>query len=80
MMLNIQIYLWLTTSLLFFSKDGVTNFNVNIANNNEFKSFKYKAKLLGKNEAEGVNGILRNTTIAVLLKFLSNFWGSLEMP
>ena len=69
----------MTTSLLFFSKDGVTNFNVNIANNNEFKSFKYKAKLLGKNEAEGVNGILRNTTIAVLLKFLSNFWGSLEM-
>ena len=70
----------MTTSLLFFSKDGVTNFNVNIANNNEFKSFKYKAKLLGKNEAEGVNGILRNTTIAVLLKFLSNFWGSLELP
>ena len=80
MMLNIQIYLWLTSSLLFFLKDGVTNFNVNIANNNEFKSFKYKAKLLGKNEAEGVNGILRNTTIAVPLKFLSNFWGSLEMP
>ena len=28
---------------------------------------------------DGVNGILRNVTIAVPLKYLSNFWRSLEM-
>ena len=32
----------------------------------------YKAKLLGK--------ILKNATIAVRLKYLSNFWRSLEIP
>ena len=38
------------------------------------------AKLFGNIEANGANGILRNTTIAVPLKYLSNFWRSLEMP
>ena len=31
-------------------------------------------------EADGTNGILRNTAIAVPLKYLSNFWRTLEMP
>ena len=31
-------------------------------------------------EADGTNGILRNATIAAPLKYLSNFWRSLEMP
>ena len=39
----------------------------------------YKAKLLEKTEADGANRVLKNTTIAVLLKYLSNFWRSLEM-
>ena len=29
-----------------FSKDEATNFKADIANDNNFKSFKYKAKLL----------------------------------
>ena len=33
----------------------------------------YKAKLLKNTEADGANGI------AVLLKYLRNFWRSLEM-
>ena len=33
-------------SLSFHSKDDETNFNNEIGNNNVFKSFKYKAKLL----------------------------------
>ena len=44
----------------------------------------YKAKLLenivahdAQNQA---NGILKNATLAVPLKYLSNFWRSLEMP
>ena len=50
-----------------------------IADNNAFKSFKYKAKLLGNTEPHGADKILKNTTIAVPLKYLSNFWRSFEM-
>ena len=72
-----------TGSSWFYSKDEANNFNNNIANTNNFKSFKYKAKLLGNTVAQtapkAANGILRNAT-AVPLKYLSNFWRSLEMP
>ena len=51
---------------------------------NNFKSFECKAKLLETTVAQAIpneaNGILKNVTIAVLLKYLSNFWRSLEMP
>ena len=69
-----------TRNLWFYSKDEATDFNADVANDNNFKSFKYKAKLLENTEADGVNGILNSATIAVLLKYLSNFWRSLEMP
>ena len=68
-----------TGSLWFYSKDEATDFNADIANNN-FKSFDYKAKLLGNTEADGNNRIPKNAIIAVLLKYLSNYWRSLEMP
>ena len=48
---------------------------MDIANTN-FKSFEYKAKLLQNTEADGANGILKNH---VPLKYLSDFWRSLEM-
>ena len=69
-----------TGSLRFYSKDEATNFNANIANINNFESFKYKARLLENTEADGDNGIFKNATIAVPLKYLRNFWRSLEMP
>ena len=69
-----------TRSLWFYLKDEGTNFNVDIANDNDFKSFKYKAKLLRNTEADVANGILKNATIAVPLKYLSNFWKSVGMP
>ena len=47
---------------------------------NDFKSFKYKSKLLESTEADGANGILKSATIPVPLKYFSNFWRSLEMP
>ena len=59
-------YLWL------YSKD--------ITNTNNFKSLMYKAKLLENTEADRANGILKNATIGVSLKYLGNFWRSLEMP
>ena len=73
-----------TGSLRFYSKDEAADFNVDIINDNKFKSFKYKAKLLGNKETHSnpnhANGITRNATIATLLKYLSNFRRSLEMP
>ena len=73
-----------TGSLWFYLKDEATDFNADIANDNIFKSFKYKAKLLGSTVSQPnsnqANGIFRNVTIAVPLKYLSNFWRSLEMP
>ena len=72
-----------TGSLWFYSKDEATDFNADIVNDNNFKSFKYKAKLLGNAVVQADNadnGVLKNATIAVPLKYLSNFWRSLEMP
>ena len=75
----------------FYSKDETTDFNADIANTDNFKCLKYKAKLLGNTVAKllentGVqpapnqaNRIFKNATIAVPLKYLSNFWRSLEM-
>ena len=48
-----------TGSLWFYSKDQVTSFNADIANTDDFNSFKHKAKLLGNTEADGANGILK---------------------
>ena len=75
-----QDYSMKSGSLWFYSKDESTNFNADIANYDNFESFKHKAKLLENKIADGANGILRNAAIAVLLKYLSNFWRSLEMP
>ena len=60
------------------------NFTDVIENADYFKSFKYKAELLGNIVAplapNDENGILKIVTIAVSLKYLSNFRRSLEMP
>ena len=47
-----------TGSLWFYSKDKVTDFNVDIANSNDFKSFRYRTKLLRNTVIDGANGIL----------------------
>ena len=73
-----------TGSFLFSSKDEAIDFDNNVANTDDFKSLKYKAKLLGNTEAKpnenNASGILKNATTTVPLKYLSNFWISLEMP
>ena len=83
-MYNLLKYNWdysdTTGRLWFYSKDEATNFNTDTEDNNNFKSFKYKAKLLENTEISGANRILKNAIIAVLLKYLSNFWKTLEMP
>ena len=41
---------------------------------------KNNAKLSGDTEADGNGGVLKNVTIAVPLKYLSDFLRSVEMP
>ena len=69
-----------TGGLWVYSEDESTNFDADIGSNNAFKSFEYKAKLLENTFADGNNSILKNATITVALKSLSNIWRSLEMP
>ena len=47
-----------------------------------FKSFEYKAALVGKttDTVANTNISVKNTKIVVPLKYLCNFWRSLEMP
>ena len=63
-------------SLWGFKRDDIT-FNANVTNDNNAPSFKYKANLTTNTEADGAK---KGVKIAVPLKYLSNFWRSLEMP
>ena len=62
-------------SLWQFKRDEITN-NADVSNDNA-PSFKHKAFLIGKTEA---NGTKNGVKIAVPLKYFSNFWRSLEIP
>ena len=71
-------------SLWFYSKDEAANIDADIANTDEFKSFKCKAaKLLGNTAAQPApntsNGVLKIAAVTVPLKYLSNLGRSLKM-
>ena len=63
-------------SLWDFKRDKIDN-NVNVTNDNNAPSFKYKASIIGNTEN---NGTKNGVKIAAPLKYLSNFWRSLEIP
>ena len=67
-----------TGSLCFYSKNEGTNFNADIANDNNFKSFMYNT--VAQPAPNAANRILKNATIAVPVKYMSNFWRSIKMP
>ena len=48
-------------SVWFYSKDEATNFNIDVANIDDFKYFKYKAKLIGNTVAARANAIIKKT-------------------
>ena len=56
--------------------DEIVN-NTDVTNDHDAPSFKYKASSIGNT---GYNGTKNGVKIAVPLKYLSNFWRSLEMP
>ena len=63
-------------SLWDFKRDEIVN-NVDVANDDNAPSFKCKRIIVGNTENNGTkNGI----KIGVPLKYLSNFWRSLEKP
>ena len=43
-------------------------------------SFKYKSSFIGNTDTDGANRKNESVKIAITLKYLSNFWRSLEMP
>ena len=59
-----------------FKRDKVAN-NADMTNDDNAPSFKYKANLMIDPET---NGTKKGVKIAVPLKYLSDFWRSLEMP
>ena len=66
-------------SLWQFKRDEVPANNADLSTDNS-ESFRYKATLVGKTaDAADGNSFLKNTKIVVPLKYLSNFWRSLEM-
>ena len=63
-------------SLWQFRRDEIIN-NADVTNDNNARSFKYKASIIDNTED---NGTKSKVKIAVPLKYLRNFWRSLEMP
>ena len=63
-------------SLSNFKRDEIIN-DADVTNDDNAPSFKYKANLIGNTENNGTKNRIK---IAVPLKYLSNFWRSLEMP
>ena len=63
-------------SLWNYKRDEIID-NADVNNDNNFSSFKYKASIIGDT---GNDGTKNKVKIALPLKYLSNFWISLEMP
>ena len=63
-------------SLWSFKRDEISNYE-NVTNDNNALSIEYKASIIGNTET---NGTKNGVKIAIPLKYLSNFWRSLEMP
>ena len=68
-------------SLWQFKRDEVPAGNADLTIDNS-QSFKYKAALASKTSdaVDNTNSSVKNVKIVVPLKYLSNFWRSLEMP
>ena len=63
-------------SLWDFKRDEIVN-NADVSNDDNDPSFNYKASIIGDTEN---NGRKNGVKIAIPLKYLSNFWRSLEIP
>ena len=64
---------------MFKDELNVNDINTALTNDNA-PSFKYKASIIVNTVADGASSKKDNVKVAVPLKYLSNFWRSLEMP
>ena len=71
-----DIYSDTSGSLWNFKRDEIIN-NADVINDDNVPSFKYKSNIIGNTENDATKNGLK---IAAPLKYLSNFWRSLEMP
>ena len=55
-------------TLCFYSKDEANDFNGYISSENNFKSFKYKTRLIGNTVTDGANEILKKCNICFCIK------------
>ena len=71
-----------TSSLWQFKRDKQNMNNGNPANvtTDVSTSFKYKSSFIKESTAVNNNRVFKDVKLAVPLKYLSNFWRSLEMP
>ena len=60
-----------TGCLWFYLKNEGTSFNADIANDNNFKSFKYKTKLLENTITDNANGILKKCNECYVIKIFT---------
>ena len=65
-------------SLWQFKRDEIEG-DVDLTADNSL-SFKYKSSFIGNTDTHGANRKKEGVKIAIPLKYLSNFWRSLEMP
>ena len=74
-------YSYMSGSLWQFKRDEVPAGNAGLTIHNS-QSFKYKASLLvtTTDAVNNTNSSIKEAKIVVPLKYLSNFWRSLEMP
>ena len=66
-------------SLWQYKRDEIIN-NADVNNDDNAPSFKYKANLIGDTVADGANRRKEGVKITAPIKYLSNFWRSLEIP
>ena len=71
-----------SSSLWQFKRDKQNMNNGNPANvtRDDSTSFKYKSSFIKESTAVNNNRVFKDVKLAVPLKYLSNFWRSLEMP
>ena len=55
-------------------------YNATLIGNRNCSNYKLLKLKVAQNASNAANGVLENATIAVPLKYLSNFWRSLEIP
>ena len=68
-----------TSSLWQFKRDEIEDGDDDLTVNNS-SSFKYKSSFIGNTDGGAANRKKVSVKIAIPLKYLSNFWRSLEIP